>query len=459
MKRRGLLIIVALIAIGAGICWQLPNRDALVQEILARLNSASSEAAACPAASGSIQAEEVLVSTEVAGRIQQIAVDAGDSVSAGQVLAQLDVAMLDARIASAQAAVRVAETELEQVRAGASQEEIAIVAAAVSKADEDLLLAEKGVDLAEASVEAAVSALEAARAELARVSGAVRPQDLALAEAQLELAQGQLRGAHSVRDSVGGGVSRGEIPAATYDVAQAVVSEAEIGIRMADLQLQELKAGPHPDDVRAAQATVDAAQAQVDAAQAEAAKVRELVAAARSRRREAQAQLDLAQAGPSVEQIALAQAQVNGAEAALKILKIQRAKTTLLAPRDGVVLDRSVVSGERVLPGSALFRLADLDRMTLVVYVSELEIAEIDLDQAVDVRVDSFPTRVFGGHVVHIASQAEFTPSSVQTYDQRAARVFAVRIELPNPDHALKPGMPADSVFSCDRIGQAHEGE
>jgi len=54
---------------------------------------------------------------------------------------------------------------------------------------------------------------------------------------------------------------------------------------------------------------------------------------------------------------------------------------------------------------------------------------------------------VFQGQVVHISSRAEFTPRNIQTREQRASQVFAVKIELPNSDHALKPGMPADAAF------------
>jgi membrane fusion protein YbhG len=67
--------------------------------------------------------------------------------------------------------------------------------------------------------------------------------------------------------------------------------------------------------------------------------------------------------------------------------------------------------------------------------------------QAAQVTVDSFPGRVFTGKVTFIAQEAQFTPRNVQTKDERATTVFAVRVELANPDHALKPGMPADAVI------------
>lgn len=94
-----------------------------------------------------------------------------------------------------------------------------------------------------------------------------------------------------------------------------------------------------------------------------------------------------------------------------------------------------------------IFRLANLDWVQLTVYVPEDELGRIQLGQTVSATVDSFPERVFQGQVVYVSSQAEFTPRSIQTPEQRASQVFAVKIGIPNPDHALKPGMPADATF------------
>jgi hypothetical protein len=64
------------------------------------------------------------------------------------------------------------------------------------------------------------------------------------------------------------------------------------------------------------------------------------------------------------------------------------------------------------------------------------------------VYVDRFPDSAFLGNIVAIASEAEFTPRNVQTQEERVNMVFAVDIEIPNPDHALKPGMPADAQLA-----------
>jgi multidrug efflux pump subunit AcrA (membrane-fusion protein) len=452
MRYRVLVIVAILIlVIAAGLAGGhqfLPTvRSYVENEVLARITSTQIVSAGPLVASGFIEAEEILISTEMSGRIQTLYVDEGDSVSSGQVLVQLDTSVLDAQIQQAEAALRSAEAKLAEVKAGASPQEVAVAKAAVAIAEEGVASAEKAVEMAQGNVAVAQATLQAAQAELARLRAGPDPYEVALAETELEIAQQQLPVLWAVRNSTGGSEQRGEVPRGSYEAAKAAVAEAEIQIRILQLQLEDLKAGAHPKDLEAAQAAVEAAQAGVDAAEAQVVEAQQQLEAARARLREAQARLRLVRTGATEEEIAMAQAQVSDARAALQILKIKREKMTLRAPRDALVLERTINVGEMALAGSILLHLANLDRVKLTVYVPEVELGQVQLGQTVAVTVDSFPGRVFQGQVVYISSQAEFTPRNIQTTEQRASQVFAVRIELPNSDHALKPGMPADAIF------------
>ena len=84
----------------------------------------------------------------------------------------------------------------------------------------------------------------------------------------------------------------------------------------------------------------------------------------------------------------------------------------------------------------------------LEVYVPENRVGMVQLGQPVTVTVDAYPDRAFTGTVDFISSRAEFTPQNVQTQAERVNMVFAVKVRLPNPDHALRPGMPADAALS-----------
>jgi len=91
--------------------------------------------------------------------------------------------------------------------------------------------------------------------------------------------------------------------------------------------------------------------------------------------------------------------------------------------------------------------VAKLDEVNLTIYVPEDKLNRVYLGQAVEVQVDSFPSRVFTGTVSYISQQAEFTPRNIQTQEERVNMVFAVKVRLPNPEYLLKPGMPADAMI------------
>lgn len=397
--------------------------------------------------SGLIEADAVLISTEVPGRVETLHVEEGDAVSTGQVLAQLDTSTLDAEIQQAEAALRTAEAKLAAGKAGARSQEIEIAEESVTIAEEGVASAEKVVEMTQGRVRSAQATLQAAQAELEKLQAGPDPYEIALAETQLEQAKQRLRVAWAVRDSTGGAQQRGEVPEGSYESTQAAVSRAEVQVRIAQLQLEKLKAGPRSEELAAAQVAVEAAEAGVDAAKAQVVEQQERLKAAQARLRKARAQLEQLEAGATREQIAVVRAEVSGARAALRILQVKRDKATLRAPRAGLVLEQVIHVGERVTPGSVLLRLANLDRVKLTVYVAETDLSLVHLGESVSVSVDTYPDRDFEGEVVYVSPEAEFTPRNVSTGGQGANRVFAVKIELPNADHALKPGMPADAAL------------
>ena len=125
------------------------------------------------------------------------------------------------------------------------------------------------------------------------------------------------------------------------------------------------------------------------------------------------------------------------------------AKSRISAPFAGTVLATYARTGEFVQPGQPLFRLASLDTLTLRAYVTETQLAQLKLGQRVQVSVDRGEgvRLALPGAVSWIASKAEFTPTPVQTRDERADLVYAVKILVPNRGGVLKIGMPADVAF------------
>jgi HlyD family secretion protein len=110
-------------------------------------------------------------------------------------------------------------------------------------------------------------------------------------------------------------------------------------------------------------------------------------------------------------------------------------------------LTRNIEPGEFVQPGSVAFSMADLDDITITVYVPEDRYGQISLGQQAHVTVDSFPGETFAAEVIHIADQAEFTPRNVQTVEGRSSTVYAIKLKVMNSNGKLKIGMPADVLF------------
>ncbi len=127
------------------------------------------------------------------------------------------------------------------------------------------------------------------------------------------------------------------------------------------------------------------------------------------------------------------------------------AKSSVVNPRTGSVLAVYARAGEVVQPGQPLYKIADLDTLDLRAYVTGDQLASVRLGAPATVRVDRADGKLAStsGIVTWISSTAEFTPTPVQTRDERADLVYAVKIRVANPDGALKIGMPADVSFGA----------
>lgn len=121
-------------------------------------------------------------------------------------------------------------------------------------------------------------------------------------------------------------------------------------------------------------------------------------------------------------------------------------RSRIINPQSGTVLATFARAGEIVQPGTPLYRIADLDSLTLRAYISEKQLSAVRLGTQVRVNVDAGngKTIPLPGRVDWISSKAEFTPTPVQTRDERADLVYAVKVLVANRQGLLKIGMPAD---------------
>jgi HlyD family secretion protein len=137
--------------------------------------------------------------------------------------------------------------------------------------------------------------------------------------------------------------------------------------------------------------------------------------------------------------------QAKQAKAALEQTDIQLNYTRLLAPYNGIITSRNVEPGEVVTSGREVLSMADLSIVDLKIFVDETEIGKVKPGQDVDVKIDTFPDKIFKGKVTFISPEGEFTPKIIQTKKERVKLVYLVKVSIPNPDLELKTGMPADA--------------
>jgi HlyD family secretion protein len=145
------------------------------------------------------------------------------------------------------------------------------------------------------------------------------------------------------------------------------------------------------------------------------------------------------------EELKQSEENVKRLKANLDLIKKSLNDCYVITPSDGIMVKKFIEVGENAGMMTSLFKVSDLSLINLVVYVSETELGKVKLNQNVDVKVDTYPDKTFQGKVIYISPEAEFTPKSIQTKEERTKLVYSVKVSINNPNYDLKDGMPADA--------------
>lgn len=436
-------------------------------------------------ASGFIEATQVNVAPELAGKVTEVLVDEGQAVRKGDPLLRLDPSLLTAQRAVAAAQVESARNALLTAQSAQSlakaQYDAALISAraqqgssrlsdwvyrAPSQFDQPLWYFSQTEQIAAAQteVQAASADLVKAQGDLEDVIQDLKNADFVEAETRLAEARVEYLVAKAVYDRsqvTGGTVSPEDIEMpphfSTYrtkiKIAKSlsgdsdVVTAAQDSLDLAESELDEAqKAYDELLDTDAADAVLTA---------------RAALSVARERYEVALDTLTRLQTGAYSPQVKIAEAvldqanavlgqaegAVKQAEANLALIDTQMSKLTVAAPMDGVVLTRNAEVGAFLQPGSTAFVIGELGNLTITVYIPEDRYGQIALGQQATVTVDSFPGMTFSATVIQISDKAEFTPRNVQTVEGRSSTVYAVKLSVTDTEGKLKIGMPADVVF------------
>jgi membrane fusion protein YbhG len=142
--------------------------------------------------------------------------------------------------------------------------------------------------------------------------------------------------------------------------------------------------------------------------------------------------------------------QVSSTDARVARVNERIRKSQVRNPIAGTVLATYAKAGEIVQAGQPLYKIANLSSVEVRAYIAETQLAHVRLGADAEVVVDAGAgRRTLPGKVTWISSQAEFTPTPIQTRDERADLVYAIKIRVANSEGILKVGMPVDVGFAA----------
>ena len=377
--------------------------------------------------SGTLEAKQTRIASEVVGDVTHVAVDKGDAVKTGSALIALDDATIQSNLREADATVRAAQSDLDRVNEKSMPGQVAVAQAAVSRANADLKAANDALTDANRALDSkqdisSQMQIWNGKLGLAQADESQAQAALASLKNQLDLAQQDLSKAGQVQLAI----LRKQQDAANsaFLAAQSTVTSTQAVL---DLYTQMRS---NPLELMAAQR---AAAGQVKAAEAG------LVLA--------QAELSIVDRAPRAEDVALAEARLSAAKANQRIVQAQTARFSIASPLDGTVVGRSVEVGETVRPGASLLTIADTRQLEMTVFVPIHSLGALHVGQAATLGVPSLPGKTFQGQVTFIAAESEFKPANIYNSQERSEMVFSVRVTVPNPNGELKAGLPADATM------------
>lgn len=409
--------------------------------------------------SGTIQtADEVDVVAEVMGKVAAVHADVGDYVRRGQTLVRLDTQTAAAQADQASAGVRSATVGLSQAEESlrltdeTTASSVRAADVGVAAARERLKQAQAARDLmgsqVSSQVEQARTALRSAETQLAEVRAGARDQQRRQAEAQVSQAKANLDLAAQTDARYRGLLDGGVVAQQQYDQIHTQYLVAQSAYEQALQALSLVEEGARTEQVRLAELAVQQAEERLRLAEASTTQVEvseQDVRAAEQAVRQAQEGLRAAEAARrQVElrrrEIAAAHAGIQSAEAARRVTAVQLSKHSVVSPISGTVAARHVDPGEGASPGVPLLTIVGSDMLYVEASVSEQDLAQVQVGQAAEVRVDGVADEVFVGEIITIAPAVE-----------SASRTGTVRVRLMNASAAVHTGMFARATVVIQR--------
>lgn len=447
---------------------------------------------------GTLQCDEVDVSSKIPGRISRLLVQEGDLVQAGQVIGWLESKEVDAKVAQASGMYGAALTQTtqattavelqartvkdteEQAKAGYGAAAAKLDMAVNGARPQEIEQAQKAVEAARASYETAANAYndqvqqaeagqKAAQAKLDMALNGARPQEIVQAQKALEGATAAYDTASATYRRFSGLYEKGVIPKQKQDEIELQYLSAKAQKEAAEARLSLVKEGARKEEVEQARQGVAAA-----AAQFKLARDSRLHLAAKANYEAAQAKLRLVKEGARKEEIRQAKEGVSAARAQLQMAKDSRlqvairkhdvtaaqqksaavkgqldealafqSETRIVAPISGYISERMSNPGEMVSAGFPILTIVKSRDFKVKVYADETKFGFLKLNDSVHVTIPALGNRQMTGTIVRIGQSADFATrkatNELGSFDVRAVEIV---IRVAN-DPALRNGMTA----------------
>ncbi len=346
-----------------------------------------------PRVSGFIEADEIRLGSRVGGRVSLVHVQEGQEVAAGDVLVEFEPYDLLEREKELELSLAARQSQYEQYLAGFREEEIA-----QAKAKFDQL-----------------------QARLDLLVAGPRQQEIEAARGRRALAESERRLAGQDYERLSKLAGSNATSQQEMDAAREALEAASANLVVRQQELDLLLAGTREEELRGAAASVE----------------------------EARQAWKLMQHGYRQEEIEQAKASRDAAQAALEAIRRQKEELRVKSPIDGRIEALDLQPGDMVAPGAPVLSMLDRNELWVRSYVPQNRVVRVG--QHLRLSVDSYPDQSFEGVVTFVARQAEFTPSNVQTPEERSKQVFRIKVAIDDQRDLLRPGMIADVWL--DEIG------
>lgn len=274
----------------------------------------------------------------------------------------------------------------------------------------------------EAQIEQQNAELKQAQAYLDQLLSGTRDQEIEEGRAAVERVASEAQRARLDWERAQTLYANEDISASQRDQFRSASEATAASVRQARQRLDLLIEGPRKEDITSARAQLERAQAGLKLAKTE--------------------RLDVKRIEQSIE---TAQADIESARAQLALIDTELEDLVMRSPTDGVVLVKAAEAGEILAGGTTVVEIGDIEHPWLRGYISEEDLGRVKLGSPVKITTDSYPGKVYQGRISFIASEAEFTPKQIQTLEERIKLVYRIKIDVRNPNGELKLNMPSDA--------------